>query len=342
MPEATVAAGYPKALLDFAATRGVSKTTLLETSRIDPADLCSQDNRAPLGGYLAMLDLAVSLSGDPAFALKFGEGVRMQDLSIVGLIGQTAETTGEASEQIARYARLVFDETGDGATRLSGVVREGGRVWIAHPGPQDSPHFAEASLARSVTGARALLATTPYFQAGRFPRAVHFVHAAPPHAGEYERIFRAPVVFGSDRNALLVDDEFLSIRLPTSSRYVFGIFSDRAEALLNELETAISMRGRVEAILMPILHKGEVRMAKVAGALGMSRQTLHRRLKSEGVSFELVLDDLRRRMAISYLTRRKVSVNEAAYLVGFSDPAAFSRAFKRWTGQPPSSLLRER
>jgi AraC-like DNA-binding protein len=70
----------------------------------------------------------------------------------------------------------------------------------------------------------------------------------------------------------------------------------------------------------------------------MSRQTLYRRLKEEGCTFEQVLDDLRHRLALDYLTARKASVNETAYLVGFSDPAAFSRAFKRWTGKSPREM----
>ena len=67
----------------------------------------------------------------------------------------------------------------------------------------------------------------------------------------------------------------------------------------------------------------------------MSRDTLYRRLKAEGVTFEQVLDGLRHRLALDYLSARKVSVNETAYLVGFADAAAFSRAFKRWTGISP-------
>jgi AraC-like DNA-binding protein len=81
-------------------------------------------------------------------------------------------------------------------------------------------------------------------------------------------------------------------------------------------------------------------MGRVACHLGMSRQTLFRRLKVEGVTFELVLDDLRRTLALHYLGGQKVSVNETAYLVGFSEPAAFSRAFKRWTGSNPSEVRR--
>ena len=72
-----------------------------------------------------------------------------------------------------------------------------------------------------------------------------------------------------------------------------------------------------------------------ASKMGLSRQTLFRKLKAEGANFEKVLDELRHRLALDYLSGKKVSVNETAYLVGFSEPAAFSRAFKRWTGSSP-------
>ena len=81
-------------------------------------------------------------------------------------------------------------------------------------------------------------------------------------------------------------------------------------------------------------------MDAIACKLGMSRQTLYRGLKAEGVTFEQVLDALRHKLAIHYLGGKKVSVNETAYLVGFSEPAAFSRAFKRWTGKSPSEIRR--
>jgi AraC-like DNA-binding protein len=76
-------------------------------------------------------------------------------------------------------------------------------------------------------------------------------------------------------------------------------------------------------------------MKTIAKKLGVSRQTLFRKLRSEGVTFEKVLDELRYKLALHYLSEKKMSVNQTAYLVGFSDPAAFSRAFKRWTGSSP-------
>jgi AraC-like DNA-binding protein len=175
----------------------------------------------------------------------------------------------------------------------------------------------------------------PLFQSMPFPKAVHFRHEGPNYRAEYDRIFGAPVVFGSDRDALLLDERFVLLKQPPTNRYVFGVLSERADALLKELEASKSVRSRVESLLMPILHTGDANMDKIADKMGLSRRTLLRKLSAEGTTFEKVLDELRHKLAVHFLAGTKVSVNEVAYLVGFSDPAAFSRAFKRWTGSSP-------
>jgi AraC-like DNA-binding protein len=119
---------------------------------------------------------------------------------------------------------------------------------------------------------------------------------------------------------------------------VFGILSEHADALLKSLENSKSIRGRVESLLMPILHKGDIGIDAISAKIGISRWTLSRRLKAEGTTFEKILDELRHKLALDYLRGKKVSVNQTAYLVGFSEPAAFSRAFKRWTGTSPRNL----
>ena len=115
-------------------------------------------------------------------------------------------------------------------------------------------------------------------------------------------------------------------------------------AFLGELAGAIergtsrksSFRREVEAVVEPLLAEGDANIDRVARELGLSRQTLYRRLKAEDVTFEQLLDELRHRLALKLLRDDGMAVKQAAWRLGFSDPAAFSRAFKRWTGSAPS------
>lgn len=110
------------------------------------------------------------------------------------------------------------------------------------------------------------------------------------------------------------------------------------QSLVAPAPKARCFRQEVEQAIEPLLGAGEVSIDKVAGTLGMSRQTLYRRLKAEGVTFEEILDAKRRSLAIRYLGLHRLSVKAVAYKLGFSEPAAFSRAFKRWTGVSPSEF----
>ncbi|MCB1843820.1 MAG: helix-turn-helix transcriptional regulator, partial [Halioglobus sp.] len=80
----------------------------------------------------------------------------------------------------------------------------------------------------------------------------------------------------------------------------------------------------------------------LASALHLSRRTLQRRLRQQGTSYQSLLRDTRLALAHRYLCDEQRSVLEVAYLLGFSDPSTFSRAFKRWTGLAPAEYRRAR
>ncbi|QUD88094.1 AraC family transcriptional regulator [Phenylobacterium montanum] len=330
MAEPTVGAGYARALLDLATNRGADRAVLLERAGIDSRLLEDQDSRLPFARFAALMRVAKALTGDPALALRFGETIDLSDFSIVGLIANASETMQHALTQLNRYGRLVVEVDGVGEADRFQHQMIAGQLWMTdtRKNPNDFPELTESTFARMATHTRRF-GDTP------FVLEVHVTHPEPAYRAEYDRIFRAPVVFEADRNALRIDPAWIGYRIQLQPRYAFGVLSRHAEALLESLESSNSVRARVESRLMPILHTGEVSMELIARDLGMSRQTLFRRLKAEGVTFEKLLDDLRRRLALHYLNGRRASVNEVAYLVGFSDPAAFSRAFKRWTGASP-------
>jgi AraC-like DNA-binding protein len=332
--ELTVAAGLARGLIDVAMAKGADEKTLLERAAIDPVLLEDQDNRILFPNYIALMRTAKELCNDPALGLHFGELNDLARVSVVGLIGSASETLLEAFAQLNRYGRLVIEFDG-GPDRFRLEQKDGG-LWMVdnRENPDDFIELTESTWARLICGPR-------QFGVMQIAEAVHVTHAAPAYRDEYERIYGCPVTFESSWNAMRVDMRWMTHKISQQPRYVFGILSARAEQLLKDLESAKTVRGRVEALILPILHTGRASMETIAGKMALSRQTLFRRLKKEGTTFEKVLDELRHKLALHYLGGKKASVNETAYLVGFSDPAAFSRAFKRWTGQSPRAMRLE-
>jgi AraC-like DNA-binding protein len=261
----------------------------------------------------------------------------LQDVSLVGLIGVAFDNVESVRRQVNRYAPLTLDADDGGTADAVEFVRENGDVWLKFTSDIyiANPLLTESGFARNVCGARALAASMPNFANLKFPKAIRFTHTEPSYRAEYDRIFGVPLFFGSHMNALLMDEALLNMKLPRTNPYLSEIMSARAEELLKSLESSKTMRGRVENLLVPVLHTGEATVEMIASKLGLSRQTLFRKLKAEDVTFEQVLDELRHQLALYYLNGKKVPVNQTAYLVGFSEPAAFSRAFKRWTGSSP-------
>lgn len=331
MAELTVGAGNVRGLLKFAVSRGAAAAELAARSGVDPRDLEDQDNRVPFPAYVALMRAAKALTGDPALALHYAEHVDFSEISVVGLLTIASATMMDAFRQMNRFGPLAIEVDCEGDRFAHVSDRDGQWLVDTRRNANEFPELTETTFGRMATGPRRFGATP-------FVWEVHVTHPDPGYADEYARVFDAPVRFGAERNALRINPAWHDHRLEGLPRYVLGVLSDRAQALVQSLETARTTRGRVETLLIPALHTGEASMDRIAGQMGLSRQTLFRKLKAEGVTFERVLDELRHRLALHYLSGRKVSVNETAYLVGFSEPAAFSRAFKRWTGKSPSEI----
>ena len=337
MGELTIAAGAVRALLEFAVSRGANRGILTERSEIHPPDLRDRDQRIPFTRYVALMRAGQELCRDPALALHFGESVPVSEISLGCLVGAYSETMAEGLALVNRYAPLTVevDEVGTGDRFV--FERANGQVWIidTRGNPNEFPELTESAFARMICTGRRFLGDQSAL------KAVHVTHADPSYRAEYDRIFRAPVVFRSHRNALLADDSWMAQKPPSTSRPILDVLSTHSEALLENLKSSKSTRGRVESLLMASLGNGGATMGGIAGQLGLSRQSLFRKLRAEGVTFEEVLDGLRHKLALRYLNGEDLSVKETAFRLGFSEPASFSRAFKRWTGTSPVAVRRK-
>ena len=331
----TVSSTYLRAVVEFAATRGIVRRALLLHAGLNEADLAGDEMRHPIDRLITLLNAGAALGADPAFALHFGAHVPCEQVSLAAPLGRTATTVIEALQQVNRYARLSIDFPLLGSGDRYRLQSDAAGVWLDDLRPADAwPEITELVFARMAGGTRRVAGDDVL-------HAVYVTHAAPAHREAYDAIFRVPIHFRSTRNALLLAPGYLSTVLVPAPTHVTRILAAHADAQLTMLDQQRSCRGRLEAALRPMLHTGDLGVERIARSLAMSRQTLYRKLKAEGVTYEHVLESLRRAVAVEWLQSGKSSVREVAARVGFSDPAAFSRAFKRWTGRSPSRLGRE-
>lgn len=335
MCEPTIAAGFAHGLMEFAVSKGAARDLLHAHSGIRATELDDHFNRIPLTRYIALMRAAKAQCNDQAIALHFGASTNCSDLTLVAMIASACESVAMAFELMNRYARISLDVDGiEGPDHFPiEHTREG--VWLIDNRQHHGlcPELSETTLARFATNIPKAFGTVAL-------RAVHLTQQVPAYQAECQAVFGVPVKYGCRRNAILLDPAVVAARMATAPRYALGVLTARADELLQALESSRSTRGRVEAVLLPLLHTAEASMDRVARELAMSRSTLYRKLKAEQVTFEEILDVLRHRMALHHLANPMVTVNEASHLVGFSDPAAFSRAFKRWTGSSPRAAAR--
>lgn len=335
MTEPTVSAAYAKALFELAVDKGADRAALSYQTKLEAKAFANPHARLPFSQFKTLMRAGQSLSGDPALALYFGTNINFDELSIVGLICRAAPTMEAAFQEMNRYGRLIVEVEGVTQEDRFKIVRRDGRVWIddTRLNPNDFPELTESTLGRFICG------IGHFFPDRAFFRSAQVTHNAPEHAPLYEALLGVPVTFGRPRNSMEVSEKWLAYKINPRRNYVFGMLSEQANAMMVDLEASKSIRSKVERVLIPILHTGEVGMDTVATAFGQSPKALYRSLREEGFIYKDVLDDLRKRLALNYISGRKVSVTETAYLVGFSDPSAFSRAFKRWTGHSPKDFV---
>jgi AraC-like DNA-binding protein len=174
-------------------------------------------------------------------------------------------------------------------------------------------------------------------------KAVWFRHAAPSKAqlAEYHRVMGAPVRFGASEDRFILPIEHLGQPLPSANPILLQVFEQHAEGALRTIGEDDSRANQVARVLSQKLKGSAPALDEVARELAMSSRNLQRTLRDAGTSYQSLLDNARRDLAIRHLANPATSAGQVGFLLGFSEPSAFHRAFRRWTGKPPSAFRAE-
>jgi AraC-like DNA-binding protein len=320
----TVVAAWTQVIVDYAQARGV------DVSRPD-VDLSDRDLRVP-----EHLDDAIWRAADRALAdddlgVHLAEsGVSASSFGVVGYLVRASATLGEALARTQQFHRLVKDRA-----RIELVQGPTGWVVIDMPAhdrvawPRAIAELSIANyvhLARMWTGARIV------------PREVRFQHPRPRDTRELERFFGARPRFDQRDNAVVLAREAMALPFLTAESALGSYLEASASARLAQLP-APSLLDEVRAAITDELSHGEVDIERIARRVGVTPRSLQRRLRDGGTSYRELIDTVRHRRAID-LMQRGLPIGDVAQHLGFSEPRAFRRAFRRWTGLVPSAIPR--
>jgi len=306
---------------------GVDVEAILSKAQLSRSQLSQDSGGISVASQHRFLEFAAVETNDSLLGLHVAAEMDLRDVGILFYLAAASATVAEALEHLARYAG-----TANEALHLEISQHQGETVLTMRPiGGQDEPRrqFSEF-IALAVI--RALNRATNRDFA---PSRMTFAHARSWGLREIHRILRCPVEFAQTTDSWVLPERVMELPITSGDSHLLHILEAHADDLLSERRTAAGLRGLVENQLLSMLPSGRVQTAAVAQQLGMSARSFKRHLAQEGTSFSEILDRLRNRLARRYLQDERISLQQIAWLLGYSEIGAFNHAFKRWAGISP-------
>ena len=280
-----------------------------------------------LKSYCGLFEEAARLTQNDNFGLWFGHQFKPRDLGMWGYMAVCSPTVGSAIENLVAH----FDLHQQGSRmqlraensllRLEYQIHDG-RILARR---QD----AELSLGMFFNVFREC------YGSAWAPEEVHFEHPKPMDWHEHERAFDAPVYFNQPSNALLFRRDALGGRMPGSDRRLLAIVQTCLTSLGLNKGTPDSLIDRLRNEVRIKLPEGYPALEAVAGALGQSPSAVQKALAFEGLTYKDLVEQTRQELALLYLRQAHMPLSEIAFLLGYSELSAFSRAFRRWHDTSP-------
>ncbi|WP_420151073.1 AraC family transcriptional regulator [Spirosoma sp.] len=320
-------------LILFAARQqGVDTDTLARRVGITPEQLRDPDGRVLIRQVQALWREIVMTTGDSTIALKLGEIVNPVAIGVLAYVMMHSPTLGRAFDKLCQYQDIVCE-----GVVTSGQLTPSGNQFvlslrivshdIIYP-----EHTLNSELSIYLSAMRALSGLQITAD------EIRFAYPRPADIREHERVFApAKLTFDADVTAMVFDAALLDLPVLNASPALSILFEKHATEILARLK-APSLSSRVRSEIVAIMKGEEPTLAIVADRMAMGIRTLQLHLKEAGTSYQQLLDETRKELALSHLREPNLSTTDIAYLLGFAEPSVFFRSFKKWTGQTPGAF----
>jgi AraC-like DNA-binding protein len=326
----TVSVRYVLRLLEVAEHRGVPREALCGETGIEVPVADEPDLRVRADVYYRLFGAAMARLRDPALPLRVAKRMDFASFDALGFGVAVSRTFGEALERIQRYLRFMTD-----AIRWDVRVQ---RSEIAITLVQLAPTGAEARFVDEVSLAHMVLTARTLTGVDVRPVSVRFRHAEPEDTRAQREFFGAPLEYACTDSELRFANGVLDLPLLRADAKMAAFFVAYLEKALEKAYPESSTAAAVREVLPRALAENAWSFDEIATRLGTTPPRLRKRLRDEGLAYQAILEGVRRSLAEYHLRERRLSLGEIAYALGYSEPAAFHRAFRRWTAMTPAAF----
>lgn len=317
----------------FMRKQGLNYQRAVRAVGIDPSVVKIADARIPLRSLAQLLENVARETGNDAFSAQVGESFRPGTTGALDYVIANAPTLRVALHDYVRFLSLVSD-------RLEARFEERPQTsYMVTPLPAAlgaTAQLMDAQTAVRVTRIRHITRDPS------FPLRVEFKRPKPKAIAEFRRIFGAGVRFEQPENRIGIPTRTLDKKLPAADAQLYKVLVQAAQKALEEQKRTYDTVSRLITYVSTGLPHGQVRIAPAAEALDLSVRGLRRQLAQAGTTFRALLHDTRKAMADHYINETALPLTEIAFLLGFSELSALSRAAKTWFGRTPRELRKRR
>lgn len=310
---------------------GISVRDLFARTGVDPAELEDAHARISHRQRLAIYRNAKRLAKRSDIGLLAGARQRISDYGIYGYAMVSSRTFGDALLFCLDHVTMA----GPAVRQISFRIEDGTTAILRSHGLDalgDLLPFAAEFWRSSMTALFSRVLESP------FPtKRMTFPFSAPVHWRNYERLFNCPIDFNADRMEWHFDAKVLDLSCPNANPITAKICQHVCGTLMTEHPGESELVRRIRATYLNSPNRFPA-AAEIAGELGVSLRTFHRRLAQDGLSYQFIIDEMRRSLSTELLENTRMAIDQVAERVGFADATSFRKAFKKWTDRSPSDF----
>ena len=306
------------------ANRGFTAEQVLEGSGLEAAEANAEMFRPTPSQYRKIIENILSLTGDPYIGIAFGSEFKINYLGVMGYAALSSATLAQSRELWNKY-----DVLNDSILEHPNKITNG--RWFCtiseiFPLGNLLPFAIEEFVSQTIEVA-SNLTNKP------FPiKEMHLTYAQPENLEKYQERFNCPMFFNQPRNIIEFDLKTLEDPVSLANEEVFKLCESQCQQLVSRLENNDLLSSKIRNTLVKTPGKFPT-LEEMAASLKMGSRTLRRRLVKENLTYQQILDETRKDLAIQYLECTSLTPKEIGFLLGFNSVSNFRRAFKGWTGK---------